>query len=318
MLRTSAQAIAANPVSTLANSFATMFSDKRAVAASAAAVDPFNAGTVAFPKNKIPHDMEAYWDSHNCGDDSDNGPIAKWQKAAADGPTDPNTGMPVHTDVEPCLLIKNLVGDVGAKYDSDLLSDDEKQIYEGASQGAATDTSSTAGSTVDMDKLFDNSTGVACADGTKDLGIQDGYHGGTKVKIRICAVSNLPSSGEESAGNYGVSGANGKAIVNSRVSGAVYAMAAAAKKDGVSLTANSAFRTMAHQQALCPCDGVHVAVPGTSNHQMGLAIDFGGGLPATPGPISGNQFWDWLSKNADKFSYKNYPKEAWHWSPTGN
>jgi hypothetical protein len=182
-------------------------------------------------------------------------------------------------------------------------------------QGTGTDT--TAGADIDTAHLFDDSTKVACAPNTKDLGVQDGYHGGQKVEIRICAISNLPSTGEESNGGYGVSGAGGKAVVNSRVSGAVYAMVAAANKNGVSLSANSSFRSMAHQQALCPCDGIHVAHPGFSNHQMGLAIDFAT-LPSTPGPVPGNRTWEWLSSNATKFGYKNYPAEAWHWSPTGN
>jgi D-alanyl-D-alanine carboxypeptidase len=76
---------------------------------------------------------------------------------------------------------------------------------------------------------------------------------------------------------------------------------------------------MAHQQQLWVQDGedpVRVAQPGYSNHQMGLAMDFSA-LPATPAPGSGI-VWDWLDKNAGKFSYKNYPAEAWHWSPTGN
>jgi LAS superfamily LD-carboxypeptidase LdcB len=165
--------------------------------------------------------------------------------------------------------------------------------------------------------LFDDSTNVQCAPNTKDLGTQDGYHAGQKVKIRICAVSNLPSSSSESRGQFGVSGADGKAVVNSRASGAVYAMVEAAKKAGVNLEASSAFRTMAHQQALCPCDRVTVAIPGTSNHQMGLAIDFAG-LPGSPGPIPSSPVWNWLSKNAGKYGYKNYPREAWHWSPTGS
>jgi LAS superfamily LD-carboxypeptidase LdcB len=139
------------------------------------------------------------------------------------------------------------------------------------------------------------------------------------VKIRICAVSNLPSTSEESNGGYGIVGADGKAVVNSRVSGAVYAMVAAAAQDGVTLTASSGFRTMAHQQALYAADPdpTRVAVPGTSNHQMGLAIDFAG-LPSTAGPIAGNQYWEWLSAKAANFGFKNYPAEAWHWSVTGN
>jgi hypothetical protein len=174
------------------------------------------------------------------------------------------------------------------------------------------------GATVDTKDLFKDSTSIKCAAGTKDLGIQDGYTGGNKVRIRICAVSNMPGTGEESSGGFGVSGADGKTVVNSRVSGAVYAMAEAAKKDGLELSSGSGFRTMAHQQSLCPCDGITVARPGYSNHQMGLAIDFSAYLPSTPGPIPGNKYWDWLSKNAGKFGFKNYPREAWHWSPTGS
>lgn len=169
----------------------------------------------------------------------------------------------------------------------------------------------TAGATIDMKHLYDSSVSVSCAANTKDLGIQDGYTDGKKVKIRVCAVPNLPSSGEESNNGYGVSGAGGGAVVNSRVSGAVYAMVDAAKKDGVNLTAGSSFRTMSHQQALCPCDGVSVAHPGYSNHQMGLAIDFS--ISSQSG-----QFWNWLSNNAADFGYKNYAPEPWHWSPTGH
>lgn len=183
--------------------------------------------------------------------------------------------------------------------------------FRSSSTGTGTAPTETAGATIDMAHLFDSSVSVACDSNTKDLGIQDGYTDGKKVKIRICAVPNLPSSGEESNGGYGVKGADGGAVVNSRVSGAVYAMVDAAKKDGVNLTAGSSFRTMAHQQALCPCDGVSVAHPGYSNHQMGLAIDFS--IDSQSG-----QFWDWLSKNAADFGYKNYPAEAWHWSPTGH
>ncbi|MDB5160721.1 MAG: hypothetical protein JWO96_101 [Candidatus Saccharibacteria bacterium] len=187
-------------------------------------------------------------------------------------------------------------------------------LNDSAAPSAATQV---AAGSVDMASLFNDSQSVACAPNTKDLGIQDGYHTGQLVKIRICSVPAVPSTSQESNGGFGVSGAGGGVVVNSRVSGAVYAMAQAAKASGVSLTATSGFRTMSHQQSLCPCDGVRVGLPGYSNHQMGLAIDFGD-LPSTPGPVPGNTVWAWLSGNADKFGYKNYQAEAWHWSPTGN
>jgi hypothetical protein len=119
------------PWDAIAGGFSSLFSTKRVFAASTASIDPFNIGTSAFPANKIPDDPEAYWTAHNCGDTSSNGPIAKWQKAASDGPKNPATGMPVHTDVEPCLLIKNAVGDAGGIYDTGTLSSDEQSVLNG-------------------------------------------------------------------------------------------------------------------------------------------------------------------------------------------
>jgi hypothetical protein len=218
-----------------------------------------------------------------------------------------------------CNLLDNSVrGSLGATsgYAKDNGLEDGSSA---TSADTTTTTNAVAGSILDDGHLFEDSTKVACAPNTKDLGIQDGYHGGTKVSIRICGVPNIPSSSEESNGGFGVTGANGSLVVNSRASGVVYAMAEAAKKNGVALAANSGFRTMAHQQQLFAQnpDPNRVAVPGTSNHQMGLAIDFAT-LPSSPGPVAGNPIWDWLSKNAASFGYKNYPAEAWHWSPTGN
>jgi hypothetical protein len=172
--------------------------------------------------------------------------------------------------------------------------------------------SESAGSNIDLENIREDSTGIDCAEGTKDVGVHDGYTEGQKVPIRVCAVSNIPSTGQESNNGYGVTGADGKLVVNSRVSGAVYAMVEAAKKDGVTMTAASGFRTMAHQQALCPCDGVTVARPGYSNHQLGVAIDFGGNgvLMNTSNPM-----WKWLDENAAEFDYYPYEIEPWHWSP---
>ena len=98
--------------------------------------------------------------------------------------------------------------------------------------------------------LYSDSRNVPCASGTRDLGVADGYHNSARVFIRLCAVAGLRSTSEESGNTaYRVPGANGEAVVNSRVSGAVAAMLRSAKASGLTLTASSAFRTMAHQQA---------------------------------------------------------------------
>ncbi|MBX4197466.1 M15 family metallopeptidase [Candidatus Saccharibacteria bacterium] len=327
-VRTSAASFISNPVSGLGNVFGSLFSNK-AFAAATAQADPFNVVQYGYPAGTIPSDSETYWDEHcstNAAQAYQNDTdyqASSWNKAAESN-LDPNTQMPVNSSVNPCLLIMAVTGSDGAIYDSSLLTPDDLAGNAAISQNQ--NTTSTAGATIDLAQLYNNSTNVACAIGTKDLGLQNGYTDGKLVKIRTCAVSNLPSGGEESipGSTYYVNGANGYAVVNSRVSGAVYAMVQVAAKDKVTLTAISSFRTMAHQQALCAAnsacssgDYTFVAKPGTSNHQMGLAIDFGG-LPSTPGPVPGNTIWTWLSQNATLFGYKNYPAEAWHWSPTGN
>jgi hypothetical protein len=320
-------ALFTNPFSKISSLFSPLLSLGHAKAVSNFP-DPFGIPQYGYPDDDpglaaANADPEAYW-SKNCSSDGQTldwnvGVNADWINSAT---VDPDTGLPEYDTTNPCMLIQAAVGSTGGIFDSNLLTADDLGDN---TTPATTDTSTTtAGTSFDTGPLFNDSTSVACAAGTNDLGIQDGYHNGQLVKIRICAIPNLPSTSEESNGGYGISGANGKAIVNSRVSGAVLAMVQAAAKGGVTLAANSSFRTMEHQQALCAANALcasgnytYVAKPGTSNHQMGLAIDFST-LPATPGPVPGNPVWDWLSKNAAIFGYKNYPAEAWHWSPTGN
>ena len=304
-----------NPFGGLLSAFGNLFSNKYGfAAANEDSVDVFNIGTFGYDTNKypLPDDPEAYWEQNNCPE-----LIKQWQKDASEK-ENPTTGMPLHETPNACLLIKNAVTNFGGALDTSLLSDDDKK-HLGASSTA---TSETAGAEVDMANIFKDSSSVACAQNTKDLGLQDGYHAGNKVRIRICAIPNLKSSGSESNGQFGVTGADGGAVVNSRVSGAVYAMAESAKKDGLVLTATSSFRSMAHQQQLCNNNAgcrsgnyTMVGKPGTSNHQLGIAIDFSEGSQTI---TKNTKTWQWLNSNASKFGYKPYSAEAWHWSPTGN
>jgi LAS superfamily LD-carboxypeptidase LdcB len=58
------------------------------------------------------------------------------------------------------------------------------------------------------------------------------------------------------------------------------------------------------------------AIPGTSQHEVGLAIDFtcnGGGTVSR-----GTTCFSWLSSHADEYGLYNLPTESWHWSTTGN
>jgi hypothetical protein len=324
--------ILSSPFGNIGHTISSIFSS-RVLAAAVPAGDPFGVTQYGYTDAQIPEDPETYWDQH-CADkpaqafqnDADfNNPATSWLTASTQ--TLDSNQMPLNTSTNPCLLIMATTGSDGGFYDPGLLTADDLSGNTTVSQGSDSDaTASTAGSTIDTANLYNSSVSIACAPGTTDLGIQDGYTGGQLVKIRICSIPNLPSSGEESTPGsaYYINNANGQAVVNSRVSGAVLAMVNAAKSSHVTLTASSSFRTMAHQQALCAANSLcvsgdysRVAKPGTSNHQMGLAIDFAG-LPSSAGPVTGNPIWDWLSANALNFGYKNYPAEAWHWSPTGN
>ena len=57
------------------------------------------------------------------------------------------------------------------------------------------------------------------------------------------------------------------------------------------------------------------AKPGTSQHELGLAVDFtcnGGGAMGQSSPC-----FPWLQSNAASYGLYNLPSEPWHWSNDG-
>lgn len=104
------------------------------------------------------------------------------------------------------------------------------------------------------------------------------------------------------------------------------AMLEAAAADGVSLS-GSGWRDPARQVALrrAHCGSSYYAIyvmspgscspptarPGTSMHEVGLAIDFRNCSGR------GTACFGWLSANASRFGFFNLPSEPWHWSTTG-
>lgn len=190
-----------------------------------------------------------------------------------------------------------------------------------------TSTTSTAGAQV-VGNPYESSVSVACAVGTNDLGVHTGYTSGSPVQHRLCAVPNLPSGSSESTpgDTYYIQGANGHAIINSRLSGALFAMVNDAQAAGITLTAASSFRTMPHQESLWNQfgrDPKRVARPGSSPHQAATAIDFSnmgtkGGSSADCSNrkrADGDKRWEWLFTNAEKYGFKQYSYEPWHWDP---
>jgi peptidoglycan hydrolase CwlO-like protein len=105
----------------------------------------------------------------------------------------------------------------------------------------------------------------------------------------------------------------------------------AASADGVSLCASSGYRSPEKQIELrrqnCGTSNYAIyhmppsqcspptAIPGSSMHEQGLAIDFscnGGGAI-----VRGNECWNWLAAHARTYGLYNLPSEPWHWSTTG-
>ena len=118
--------------------------------------------------------------------------------------------------------------------------------------------------------------------------------------------------------------------VNTRIADALESMLTAASADGISL-GGSGYRDPSQQIALrkahCGADDYAIyvmppflctpptAIPGSSMHEQGLAIDFtwkGASLTSQTNPAC-----QWLAANASRFGFYNLPSEPWHWSVNG-
>lgn len=88
---------------------------------------------------------------------------------------------------------------------------------------------------------------------------------------------------------------------------------------GKPLTVTDAYRPYAEQVALRASKGSFAAIPGTSNHGWGQAIDFGSGVN-----IEGSPEYRWMRANAGRYGWsqplwardgnpRNGQQEPWHW-----
>lgn len=99
-----------------------------------------------------------------------------------------------------------------------------------------------------------------------------------------------------------------------------------AKSEGLTISGGG-YRSLTIQRALrvANCQGNYAdskaqcepptALPGQSNHNKGLAVDFtcdGSLIEKTD-----NKCFLWLQKNARTFGFLNFAKEPWHWSVDG-
>lgn len=119
----------------------------------------------------------------------------------------------------------------------------------------------------------------------------------------------------------------GGITVNCQIASSLQAMVRAAAGAGISLSGGG-YRDPAQQIQLRRehCGSSYYAIyqmpssqcspptapPGSSQHELGLAIDFGNCSSR------GSACFRWLSGNASSFGFFNLPSEPWHWSVNGN
>ena len=123
----------------------------------------------------------------------------------------------------------------------------------------------------------------------------------------------------------------GSITVAGSIAGNVQGLLNAAASAGVSLCASSGYRSPDAQISLrqqnCGTSNYAIyyappsacnpptAIPGSSMHERGLAVDFscnGGGAIRR-----GNECWNFLAAHADEYGLHNLPGEDWHWSTNG-
>ncbi|MGD7786812.1 peptidoglycan-binding protein [Propionibacteriaceae bacterium Y1700] len=194
------------------------------------------------------------------------------------------------------------------------------------------------GASLDVDGKFGPATKGAVVDLQKRAGLSaDGVVGpDTWSYLFGPVVGGGGGGGDCGSVNGGVPQSATKVVsgTNIRVhdcwDGEIAKMVAAAKADGVTLTANSSWRSPDEQKALrnqnCPGATYQIRVyetpssncspptakPGVSRHERGLAIDFANSSSHS------TAVFKWLAANGAKYGAKNLPSEPWHWSIDGH
>ncbi|WP_426572089.1 D-alanyl-D-alanine carboxypeptidase family protein [Aquihabitans sp. McL0605] len=138
----------------------------------------------------------------------------------------------------------------------------------------------------------------------------------------------ISTGGGSGTGTGGISLCTvGGITVNCAIQSQLGAMLNAARADGVGLSGGG-YRDPSSQIRLrqAHCGSSYYAIyemsasschpptarPGTSQHEIGLAIDFDNCS------YRSSACYQWLAGHASSFGFYNLPSEAWHWSTTGS
>jgi hypothetical protein len=138
-------------------------------------------------------------------------------------------------------------------------------------------------------------------------------------------VADAPAAERPGGGTLELATVGGITVAR-HLAGPLEALLTAAAADGVAL-GGSGWRSTQRQIELrrdngCPdvysspaesC-AVPTAIPGTSMHEIGEAVDFTASGQSLDRAGRG---FAWLSANAGRFGFYNLPSEPWHWSTNG-
>jgi membrane-bound lytic murein transglycosylase B len=161
------------------------------------------------------------------------------------------------------------------------------------------------------------------------------YHRGVlrhASEYRVAVPSPMPGpSSAAVAGPVSLTTVEG-ITVHTAIAEDVRALVQAARADGLSLTGDG-YRSHEQQIALrrAHCGTTHydiwqrpasqcsppTAIPGRSNHERGLAIDFECGGNGNYIGSRDHPCFRWLAANAAAYGLFNLPSEPWHWSVDG-
>jgi septal ring factor EnvC (AmiA/AmiB activator) len=149
------------------------------------------------------------------------------------------------------------------------------------------------------------------------------YGDGGSEPAPVAAPGGVTSAG--SGGGVSLCNAGG-ITVNCQIAEQLRSLLAAAAADGLQLSGGG-YRDPSNQIALREqnCGSSYYAIyemsssscspptarPGSSNHEVGLAIDF------SNCQSRGSACYQWLNANASRFGLYNLPSEPWHWSNDG-
>jgi hypothetical protein len=177
-----------------------------------------------------------------------------------------------------------------------------------------------------VDERINHAAGEAAALAERDAELSEQIEEEAAQFAQYISGLNLgPVGAPQNVGPVSVADAGNGIIVNVSIVDQVHAMIVAAANDGVTLSGGG-YRDPQQQIELrrAHCGSSYyaiyqmpssscsppTAIPGTSMHEQGLAIDF-------DNCSYGGSVHSWLSANAAGYGLYNLPSESWHWSTTG-